>query len=278
MGDRGDIGVPEEAAEVEIDGVRLAIMREGHGPAVVCLHAAGHGGRDFEAFAEAMKARFEIIRIDWPGQGRSGEDARHRASAGRYADLLAGALLHLGIERPIILGNSIGAAAAIIHASRTPVRALVLCDSGGLVAIDGAVRAFCGAFAGFFKAGVRGVRWFGPAFALYYRLVLPSPAAQAQRRRIVASAYELAPVLVQSWESFGRPEADIRELAAGLNVPVWFAWARGDRVIPFSRCLPAIRATKTATTTLFPGGHAPFLEQPQAFVAGFEAFVGTSLP
>jgi hypothetical protein len=32
---------------------------------------------------------------------------------------------------------------------------------------------------------------------------------------------------------------------------------------------------KTATLTLFAGGHAAFLEQPEAFVAGFEAFVAS---
>jgi len=69
-------------AVVEIDGVRLAVTREGRGPPVVCLHAIGHDGGDFEAFAEAMKARFEIIRIDWPGQGRSGPDA-HPANGDR---------------------------------------------------------------------------------------------------------------------------------------------------------------------------------------------------
>jgi 4,5:9,10-diseco-3-hydroxy-5,9,17-trioxoandrosta-1(10),2-diene-4-oate hydrolase len=275
MGDRAEIGVPEGSAEIVVDGVKLAVARTGHGPPVVCLHAAGHGGRDFEAFTEAMKGRFEIIRIDWPGQGRSGDDLGHPVSAARYADLLARALIGLGVERPILIGNSIGGAAAIIHASRAPVEALVLCDPGGLVAVDGLARAFCGAFVKFFSAGVRRAWWFGPAFAFYYARVLPSPAARAQRRRIVANAHQLAPVLVQSWRSFARPEADIRALAAGLSVRVWFAWAKGDLVIPLSRCLPAIRQMRTATLTAFAGGHAAFLEQPEAFVAGFEAFVAS---
>ncbi|WP_394761407.1 alpha/beta fold hydrolase [Phenylobacterium sp.] len=260
------------AQEIEVDGVRLAVVREGHGPAVVCLHAIGHDGRDFEAFSAAMRARFEIIRIDWPGQGRSGPDARP-ASAARYADLLAGALAKLGVSDPILLGNSIGAAAAIIHASRAPVRALVLCDAGGLVAVNGTVRAFTGAFVRFFQAGVRRAWWFKPVFRAYYGLVLPAPAARAQRGRIIADCHALAPVLAQAWESFGRPEADIRRLAAGLSVPVWFAWARSDRVIPLGLCRPAIAAMASATVTEFDGGHSPFLEQPQAFVAGFEQFV-----
>ncbi len=270
---RADIGVPEWATGIEVEGVRLAVAREGRGPPVVCLHATGHGGGDFAAFAAAMRDRFEVIRIDWPGQGRSDVDTHHAASAGRYADLLDGALAALAIERPILVGNSIGGAAAIIHASRSPVRGLVLCDPGGLVEVDGLVRAFCGAFAAAFRAGAHGAWWFRPAFALYYRLVLPSPSARIQRRAIVAASGDLAPVLAQAWESFASPEADIRGLAADLTIPVWFAWARNDRVLPLGRCRPAIEAMKNASLTLFSGGHAAFLEQPGAFQAGFAAFV-----
>jgi len=269
--------IADRARELEIDagGVRLAVTREGRGPAVVCLPAIGHDRRDFDTFAAAMKDRFEIVRIEWPSQGRSGPDAEP-ASAARYADLLATVLAQLGIGAPILLGNSIGGAAAIVHATRAPVRALVLCDAGGLVAVDATVRAFTGAFTRFFRAGARRAWWFKPLFRLYYGLVLPSPAAGNQRKRIVASCYAIAPVLAEAWASFGRPEADIRELAAGLTVPVWFAWARSDRVIPLSLCRPAIRAMRHATVTEFAGGHAPFLEQPDAFIAGFEQFVAVN--
>jgi pimeloyl-ACP methyl ester carboxylesterase len=273
MDDRADIGVPEGSADIEVDGVRLAVAREGRGRAVVCLHAIGHGGRDFEVLTEELKSRFEIVRIDWPGQGRSAEDTRHPASAMRYADLLAGVLSTLGVTKPIIIGNSVGGAAAMIHASRAPVAALVLCDPGGLVAVNGFVRTFCGLFAAFFRAGARRAWWYPAAFALYYRIVLPRPAARAQRRRIVAAAYETAPILTQLWESAARPEADIRGLAAALSVPVWFAWARGDKVIPLALCRPAIQAMRRARLTEFDAGHAAFLEQPQAFLAGFEDFV-----
>ncbi len=72
MSRRENIGVPAGSMELEVDGVRLAVAREGHGPALVCLHAIGHGGGDFDAFASAVKNRYEVIRIDWPSQGRSG--------------------------------------------------------------------------------------------------------------------------------------------------------------------------------------------------------------
>ena len=151
--------------------------------------------------------------------------------------------------------------------------ALVVCDSGGLVAVDATVRRICGAFERFFAAGARGAPWFKAAYALYYRyIVLPSPAAAEQRSRIIAAGYESAEVLRQAWHNFGQPEADIRAELRGLTVPVWFAWARHDRVIPLSFCRPAIDAAQRGSLTTFDAGHATFLEQPDAFAEGFLAF------
>jgi pimeloyl-ACP methyl ester carboxylesterase len=272
MSCREEIGVPANSLSVDVDGVRLAVAREGRGPTLICLHAIGHGGGDFEVFATAVKERFQVIRIDWPGQGRSATDSKPPGPS-RYAQLLAGVVDQLKIERPIILGNSIGGAAALIYASRYPVRALVLCDTGGLVPVNTTTRTFCGIFARFFAAGERRAWWFRPAFRAYYRfLVLPSPAAVRQRDRIIEAGYEIAPLLREAWTGFGRPEADIRHLATALEIPVWFAWAKRDRVIPLAACMPCIRQMKTAHLSKFDAGHSAFLEQPDEFIREFLRF------
>jgi 4,5:9,10-diseco-3-hydroxy-5,9,17-trioxoandrosta-1(10),2-diene-4-oate hydrolase len=273
---RAEAGVPAGSPLVEIDGVQLAVSRAGRGPALVCLHAVGHGGGDFAALAAALADRFEVIRVDWPGQGRSGPD-RVPASAARYAALLGMLLERLGILDPILIGCSIGGAAAILHAAKHPVRALVLCDSGGLVPINAMTRGFTGLLRRLFAGGVRGAWWYRPFFAWFCRTALPSPAAAVQRERIIAGGYETAPVLAQAWASFGRPDADIRAVAASLDVPVWVAWCRGDRIIPLSLCRKAIEAIPNATLTRFKGGHAAFLEQPEEFTERLLRFIA-SLP
>ena len=84
-------------------------------------------------------------------------------------------------------------------------------------------------------------------------------------------------MLRQAWASFGRRDADVRGLAASLDVPIWVAWAKRDGVLPLKYCLPAIKQLKSYTLTVFEGGHSPFLEQPDAFAKGFEGFM-TGLP
>lgn len=258
---------------IEIDGVSLAVDRIGKGPAVVCLHSVGHDSRDYDGLVERCGGSFEFIHLDWPGHGRSGPD-RLATSSMRYAALADGVLSRIGIERPLVIGNSIGGAAAITLASKRNLRGLVLCDSGGLVAVDAAVRAFCGVFEQFFAAGERGAAWYPAAFELYYKVVLPTPAARARRADIVRNARNMAPLLRQAWASFGRPEADLRDAAAGLDIPVWVAWARRDHVIPLNRVRPAINRLKHGQLSLFAGGHTPFLEEPDAFAAQFHRFAG----
>src|SRR4030095_310345 len=116
--------------EVVVDGVRLAYDDAGSGPALVCLHAIGHGARDFERMRARLSSRYRVIALDWPGQGRSGDDPLP-ASAPRYADLLAGCVAALRLDALVVLGTSIGGAAAIRFAAKhvRETRALVLVDS-----------------------------------------------------------------------------------------------------------------------------------------------------
>ena len=146
---RYEAGVPAGSLEVLVDGVHLAVAREGKGPPVVCLHAIGHGGGDYEAFVAAMRDRFEIVRIDWPAQGRSGPDSK-AATPVRYAELLRGVIEQLRLDTPIIIGCSIGGATAIKYASEHPVRALVLANTGGVVEITRGIQRACLFFASIF--------------------------------------------------------------------------------------------------------------------------------
>lgn len=264
---RTALGAAPRGPSLTVDGVRLAYDEEpGPDPAVVCLHAIGHGASDFAGVRQSLRGRHRVLALDWPGHGCSADD--HVAtSAARYAELLAGVIDHLGLDRPILLGNSIGGAAAIRYAAAHPtrVRALVLENPGGLFALDAMARIAISSMARLFTAGARGARWYGPAFGAYYRLVLRQPAAAAQRRRIVAAGYEMAPVLRDAWRSFGEPDADLRPLASRITCPVLFAWATQDQFVQLRRSRAAIAQFPDARLEKVRAGHAAHLEAPDAF-------------
>jgi 4,5:9,10-diseco-3-hydroxy-5,9,17-trioxoandrosta-1(10),2-diene-4-oate hydrolase len=256
---------------VRIDDVELCVERRGRGEPVLCLTALGHDARDFDPLADLLADRFAFVCVEWPGHGRSGPDTKP-VSAARYAELLDRLVPALNLDNPIIIGNSIGGAAGLIYASHHPVRGLVLCNSGGLVEFNPQVARFCRLFERFFAAGERRAFWYGPLFALYYRMVLRGPRAAAQRRRIVAAGYRFAPLLREGWASFGRPEAYLGPLVEGLDVSVWIAWAMRDKIIPMDRCRPTIARFRHGRLSTFDAGHSAFLEQPEAFAQGFAAF------
>lgn len=276
---RAAVGVSAPRRETTVDGVRLVFSDEGDGPApaLVCLHAIGHGGSDFDRVRARWRERRRVLTLDWPAQGRSGPD-RLPCSAARCETLLAGFLDAVGVSRAVILGNSIGGAAALRYAARAPERVvgLILENPGGLDRNDDmAARLALGMMTRFFAAGTRGAWWFPAAFALYYRMVLPRRAAALQRRKIVAAGRELAPVLLGAWRSFAAPEADTRALAARVRCPVLVAWATRDRFVQLRRARATIATFPHARLATFAAGHAPHLETPDAFEDELERFLVT---
>jgi len=55
---RQECGVQENPLFIEVDQVRIAYSRKGQGRPVVCLHAIGHGSRDFENFTDLIQSNF----------------------------------------------------------------------------------------------------------------------------------------------------------------------------------------------------------------------------
>jgi 4,5:9,10-diseco-3-hydroxy-5,9,17-trioxoandrosta-1(10),2-diene-4-oate hydrolase len=182
----------------------------------------------------------------------------------------------LGLEAPVLFGNSIGGAAAISLAERHPTRvsALVLCNPGGLDPGGLLARAFIQGLVARFERGARKDPRYPEWYTRYYDRVLLGADAAPRRLQIVASAYEAAPRLVEAWTSFAAPEADLRAGLPSLEVPVFVGWAMRDRLVQWGRNRAALRRIPDLTLVRFEGSaHAPFLEQPEAFNAAVAPFL-----
>ena len=266
--------VIEQSASIhQVAGVRLAIKQEGSsGPPLVCLHATGHDSDDFSVFANTVKNAFSVLCIDFPSQGLSGPDTEP-ASAQRYAYLVETLLDQKRLRSVILVGNSIGGAAAIILTAKRPdlVRALVLSSPGGLEPPTAFTRFAVKMMVRFFKAGEAQRWWFKRAFSLYYRMVLPK--APKRRAEIIANMPRTVSSIREAWESFALPEADLRLAIEACGCPIWFAWSKDDKIVAHMKSESTIGTLPNTTTQLFEGGHSPFLEDTEAFVKGFRSFV-----
>ena len=259
---------------LDIGDTRIAVMGAGQGPAVVCLHAIAHGARDYLKLAERLGHRFTFHAIDFPGHGQSPADGTPPTPK-HYAALLEGTVDALGLKRFGLIGCSIGGATAIRFAAAHPdrVAALALCNSGGMQKTGLLARLFCNYQARLFAKGERGDKDYPAKFRRYYETVLPLAPAAWRRDEIVADATKTAGLLRQAWQNFPTPEADIRHLLPTLQCPVLFAWAKDDKANAWSRCKAAALTVPDHTIEMFDGGHAAFLETPDAFDAALLKFV-----
>jgi N-formylmaleamate deformylase len=116
--------------DVEANGIRQHYYRTGGAkPAIVLLHGFQESALTWLGVAGALEGDYDVIMPDARGHGRSG-----RASSGFSPALLAedaAALIRaLDLDRPVLLGHSLGAGTAATVAAAHPglVRALVLED------------------------------------------------------------------------------------------------------------------------------------------------------
>lgn len=117
-------------AFAKINGIDLFYEVHGDGPAVVMSHGAGSNHVSWWRQVAALSPEFTVVTYDHRGFGLSSDDG-----AGGDAPVadLAGLIEHLGYDRVILIGQSLGGIVCGAYTSRHPekVKALVLTSSRG---------------------------------------------------------------------------------------------------------------------------------------------------
>lgn len=116
---------------------------------VLCVHGLTRSGRDFDALAERLSARYRVVCPDMPGRGRSQwlDDPNLYAVPQYVADCVT-LIARLDVERLDWVGTSMGGNIGMVMAALpgNAVRRLVLNDVGPV--LDGAGLGRIGAYAG----------------------------------------------------------------------------------------------------------------------------------
>jgi pimeloyl-ACP methyl ester carboxylesterase len=117
---------------------RVYFEEAGAGIPLVCLHTAGADGRQFRHLLNdaAITAHYRVIAFDMPWHGKSlppagWQDDEYKLTTGGYVELVREFCVALGVERPVVLGCSIGGKIVLelarLHA--TEFRALIGLES-----------------------------------------------------------------------------------------------------------------------------------------------------
>jgi len=113
--------LPPAGSFVETEGVRLHVRDEGHGPAILMIHGLGGqmGHFNYGAVRELSK-RYRVVTLDRPGSGHSTRPDGMPADLATQARAIAALVERLGLERPTVVGHSLGGAIALTLALEHP--------------------------------------------------------------------------------------------------------------------------------------------------------------
>ncbi len=114
---------------VELPHADIYYIEAGSGPPLLFLHGASSCAEAWWQQFEHFRDRFRCIAYDSVNHGHSSNSPRDEEEPDR-ADELEAFLQALGIDRPILAGNSMGANTLLRWAARHPDRALALIPSG----------------------------------------------------------------------------------------------------------------------------------------------------
>ncbi|OWK29930.1 2-hydroxymuconate semialdehyde hydrolase [Sphingomonas mucosissima] len=127
---RAERQTPPAGKFVEVDGVRLHYLDRGEGAVVVLLHGDGVMLQDFEVSGVLSLAaeQHRVIAFDRPGYGYSERPRSTVWTPAAQAELIAKALIAIGVDRAVVVGHSWGTLVALSMALDHPgvVSALVL--------------------------------------------------------------------------------------------------------------------------------------------------------
>lgn len=121
--------VPADGRYVEVGAERFHYVEEGKGPPLVMIHGLMGSSRNLTyALSGRLREHFRVITLDRPGSGYSTRQAGTAADLPAQARQIAGFIKALGLERPLVVGHSLGGAIALALALDHPhaVSGLVL--------------------------------------------------------------------------------------------------------------------------------------------------------
>src|SRR5512139_1092441 len=109
-----------QSAFIQANGLRLHYTRTGgEKPPLVLAHGVTDDGLCWSPVAAVLAPDYDVIMVDARGHGLSDAPLEGYGPIEQAGDL-AGLIKALDLQRPIVLGHSMGASTALVAAARYP--------------------------------------------------------------------------------------------------------------------------------------------------------------
>lgn len=118
---RVERALPPIGRFLEVDGARIQYVDRGSGPAILMIHGLGGQLRHFtHSLVDRLEGEFRVVAMERPGAGHSTRAPGASASPRAQAATVAAVIRALGLERPLVVGHSLGGAIALALATEVP--------------------------------------------------------------------------------------------------------------------------------------------------------------
>lgn len=262
---------PEGRFEFE-DGMSLAYVDHGEGYPVVFLHGLGADHHQWNLNMPALEGRFRVLALDFPGHGKSDRVADYDYGIPRFTRALIEFLDDRGVERAVLIGNSMGGQIALNTALHHPdrVERLILVDTAGAGDLGDWRRTLCrfgldndlsrvvNPVTTRLLDGFVVRRNQGSEITKEMRTKMSWDAADDKRR------HELNQTLTTCLESIFAH--DLSRRLGEIEQKTLVVWGSSDLLVPVRHAFRLRVRMPDARLIVYPGvGHVPSLEVPDRF-------------
>ena len=199
----------------EVNGINLYYESHGTGRPLILLHGGLGSGEMFGPILPALSERHQVITPDLQGHGRTA-DIDRPIDIRLMADDIAALIDHLGLERPDLVGYSLGGGVAFFTAVKYPQKVGKLVMASAHIRRDAIPAEMLAQQAQVSSAAVEFMK-DTPMYELYQR-VAPRPE-------------DFGPLLDKIGESMSK-DFDFSEEMSGLQVPTMLVCADADMAPP----------------------------------------------
>ena len=157
------------------DGLKIQLaVWEGKGKQILCIHGLTANNRFWDCLASALSPHHRVIAMDLRGRGLSDKPPTGYSIEHHCKDILA-LMNDQGLERPVLMRQSLGAFISLLFAARNPQRVdrLILVDGGGKLSETQMAKVFVG-----IKPSLDRLGHVFPSFEAYLSLMKQAPFLQ----------------------------------------------------------------------------------------------------
>ena len=278
-----DVDWREHQRWVPVDGAPVNVIDLGEGDPIVFIHGLGGAWVNWLENLPHFARDHRVIAMDLPGFGHS-PMPKEKISISGYGRIVDALLDELGIERAVVVGNSMGGfiGAEVALQFSTRVERLVLVSAAGLSIEHQRNEPVLRALERLDNLLIFTGGWAASrSQALSCR-----PRMRRQIMKLVAHrAEQLPPALIaEQVKGSGKPgfvpaldalsDYPIRDRLGDIECPVLVVWGEEDRLVPVSDAHEFGRLIPNSRVVVWPDtGHVAMLERPAAFNALVEEFI-----